>query len=61
MKVIRDRNAGNGIHTYWKARADREYCIQLDNNDYARDARGRVRRFKDRLTAGKAMDKLIEN
>lgn len=58
MQVIKDRNAGNGIHTYWKARAEREYCIQINENEFARDSKGRVRRFSTRQKAAEVMQTL---
>lgn len=52
IEVIKDRNAGNGFNTYWKGKADREFCIKVCN-DYARDSKGRVRRFSTRRSAEK--------
>ena len=63
MQVIKDRNAGNSYNTYWKGKADREYCIELGMDQflrmqYARDSKGRVRRFSTRQSAQIALDKL---
>lgn len=56
MIVIKDRNAGNGNNTYWKATADREYCIKTET-DYLRTTSGKVRRFMTRAAAQKVIDK----
>lgn len=58
MQVIKDRNAGNHWNTYWKAKADREYCIEIDIGIYTRDSKERVRRFSTRKSAEKAMESL---
>lgn len=52
-KVIRDANAGNSCHTYYKGFAERMYCVQV-GNDYLRNKAGRVRRFETREAAEKA-------
>jgi hypothetical protein len=48
--IIHDRNAGNGPSTYYRIKG-RAYCIRLENGEYARNAKGQVRRFGSRHMA----------
>lgn len=61
MEIIKDRNAGNSINTYWKPSKglglSRDYCIKT-GNDYLRNKAGKVRRFSSRTKAQNIIDKL---
>jgi hypothetical protein len=48
--VIHDLNAGNSPTTPHRT-TGRAYCIRLDTGEYARNARGQVRRFGSQFMA----------
>jgi hypothetical protein len=50
--IVHDLNAGNSPSTYYRTKG-RAYCIRLENGEYARNAKGQVRRFGSRLMASR--------
>jgi hypothetical protein len=50
VTIIHDLNAGNGPWAGQRTKG-RAYCIRLEDGEYARNAKGQVRRFGSRLAA----------